>query len=145
MAHFRLHTTQSNQWASLPSQCVDSGLLVVVMLLPELSLTSRPGREAEPPLEPDFLLPGMEGTAGSVKEPLPGAGPLRSWFTFSLSAGEGEERDRNLEDLNYRQLRCRKTKALQAVIKGTETMWDKQNRQDEYGAIRASAVNERVS
>lgn len=67
-----------------------SGLLMALMLLPEPSLISNPGREVGPPL--DFLL-GREGAAGSVKEPLPGAIPLRSGFTFSFSAEEGEECD----------------------------------------------------
>lgn len=65
--------------------CKESGLLAVLMLLPEPSLTSNPGSEAGLPLEPDFLL-GRDGAAGSVKEPLPGAGPFRSGLTFSFSA-----------------------------------------------------------
>lgn len=70
--------------------CEDSGLLMALMLLPEPSLTSNPGREAGPPL--NFLL-GREGAAGSFTEPLPGTILLRSGFTFSFSAEEGEEND----------------------------------------------------
>lgn len=70
--------------------CEDSGLLAGLLLLPEPSLMSNTGREAGPPLEPGFLL-GREGAAESVREPLPGARPLRSGFTFSFSAEEGGE------------------------------------------------------
>lgn len=63
--------------------CEESGLCWAV--LPEPSLTSNPGRKAGLPLEPDFLL-GRDGATGSVKEPLPGAGPFRSELTFSFSA-----------------------------------------------------------
>ena len=73
--------------------CEDSGVLVVLTLLPDPSLISNPGREVGLAVEPDFLL-GMEGAAGSVKEPLPGARPLRSGFTFSFSAEEGGECDK---------------------------------------------------
>lgn len=54
----------------------DSWLLVMLVLFPELSQMSNPGREAGP-VEPDFLLP-REGAVGSVKEDLLGTGPLRS-------------------------------------------------------------------
>lgn len=74
------------------------------MLLPDPSLNSNPGREAGLPVEPDFLL-GREGAAGSVKEPLPGAGPLRSAFTFSFSAEEGGECDKfNRAELQTTQI-----------------------------------------
>lgn len=63
------------------------------MLLPDPSLISNAGREDGLPMEPDFLLE-REGTQGSVREPLPGAGPLRSGFTFSFSAEEGEKCDK---------------------------------------------------
>ena len=55
----------------------DSWLLVMLVLFPELSQMSNPGREVGPPLEADFLLP-TEGAVGSVKEDLLGTGPLRS-------------------------------------------------------------------
>jgi len=65
---------------------------MVLMLLPDPSGTSDPGSEVEPPLEPGFLL--VAWTVGSaVKEPLPGAVPLRSGGTFSLSTEEEEECD----------------------------------------------------
>lgn len=70
--------------------CENSGLLAVLMLLPEPSLISNPGSKAGLPLEPDFLL-GRDGAVDSVKEALPGAGPFRSGFTFSFSADAGEE------------------------------------------------------
>lgn len=74
--------------------CEDSGLLTMLMLLPEPSLISNPGREAGLPLETDFLLGRDGAAAGSVKEPLPGVIPLRSVFTLSFSAEEGEECNR---------------------------------------------------
>lgn len=57
------------------------------MLLPAPSLTSNTGRETGLGLETGFF--GMEGGAGSFKEPLPGAGPFRSTLAFSLSTEAG--------------------------------------------------------
>ncbi|TNN89216.1 hypothetical protein EYF80_000504 [Liparis tanakae] len=79
-------------------------MLVVQMLLPDPSLISNVGTEEELPLEQDFLLL-RKGAAGSVKEPLPGAGPLRSGFTFSFSAEDGEEKDK----FNRAELQTKKT------------------------------------
>lgn len=61
--------------------------MVGTVVFPDPSMISKPGNEAEPVLEPDFLLGGA-GTAGSVNEPLPGVVPLRSRGTLSLSAEE---------------------------------------------------------
>ncbi|KAF3839324.1 hypothetical protein F7725_018041 [Dissostichus mawsoni] len=82
-----LQLLQLGGGAGLPSPCEDSGLLMILTLLPDPSLTSSPGREEGLPVETDFLL-GAEGIAESVTDPLPGPRPLRSGFTFSFSAEE---------------------------------------------------------
>lgn len=63
------------------------------MLFPEPSVISNPGRVGGPMLGTCFLL-GMEGAAGSDKEPLPGARPLRSGIPFSFSTEDGQEYDK---------------------------------------------------
>lgn len=72
---------------SSPSGCEESGLLVALMLLPEPSLTSNVGWDAGAALPTGFF--GMEGGAGSFKEPLPGIGIFLSALAFSLSAEAG--------------------------------------------------------
>lgn len=62
------------------------------MLLPEPSLTSKTGRAAGAALDAGFF--GMEGGAGSFKEPLPGVGPFLSAVAFSFSA---EARGQNFQ------------------------------------------------
>lgn len=57
------------------------------MLLPEPSLTSNVGRDVGAALDAGFF--GMEGGAGSFKEPLPGIGIFLSALAFSLSAAAG--------------------------------------------------------
>lgn len=120
----------------------DSGLLVVPMLLLEQSLISDPVREAGLPMEPDFLLV-RDGAAGSVREPLPGVGPLRSGFGFSFSAEEWEECNQYYRTYLL-TCRCRKKwpKGTSVSEKGTKTM-TKQT--DRISMVQSSVVNERVS
>lgn len=63
---------------------------MVVTLLPDPSLVSVPGEEAGLIEGAGFLL-ARDGMVASFREPLPGAGPLRSGFTFSFSAEGGKE------------------------------------------------------
>lgn len=57
------------------------------MLLPKPSLTSNAGRDVGAALGTGFF--GMEGGAGSFKEPLPGIGTFLSALAFSLSTEAG--------------------------------------------------------
>lgn len=67
-----------------PSLCTDSGLLAVLMLLPETSVVSNPRGETVLGLGTLFL-PERDGADCSVREPRPDDGPLRSMPTLSFS------------------------------------------------------------